>query len=117
MNNNMTHHNHFKKIGKLYYLTDWAGILIDTMEEVGLAFYVGSNGQVLLEKYGKPEIVNAWYEKYGKERSNAKPGSSTIVVTGAFEVEDLNKLIIYESFAKKFHDKMFNMRFFGKKSE
>ncbi len=104
------HSNHFKKVGKIYYLTDWAGLLIDAMEEVSLVFHISSKGDVLLKKYGMPNVIKNWYEGYAKDDPNAESGSSTIVVTGTFEVEDLNKLISDESFAKEFHDDLFSSK-------
>ncbi len=105
-----SHSNHFKKVGKIYYLTDWAGLLIDAMEEVGLAFHINSKGDVLLKKYGIPNVIKNWYEGSAKNHPNLGFDSTTIIVTGTFEVEDLNKLISDESFAKEFHDNLFNLR-------
>ena len=92
--------NHFKKIGRQYYLTDWEGNLLQQMETVGLVFRIRPNKAIDLVGYGHAATVQANFSF--EPEANHK----LIFFKGKFKVEDLNKLVSDDSYAEVFYNQL-----------
>lgn len=92
--------NHFKKLGRQYYLTDWEGNLLQQMEIVGLVFHIRSNNAIDLVGYGDNAIVR---ENFTFQPQN---NDKLIIFSGRFKIKDLNKLLSDESYAEVFYNKL-----------
>jgi len=89
--------NHFKKMGKYYYLTDYQGILLQTMTEIGLVFRVKGE-EVELIKYGDAMEVRDYYYLYCTE------GEVYFFRSKFEDLTQVNKLLEEESYAKTFYN-------------
>ena len=99
-------HNHFHKIGRKYYLTDYLGIFISQMEYVSLIFHVLENGVVVLKKYGSTPSVMSWYERNEQDYPHKTGDYLLIFGSDKWEVEDLNKLLKDVTYAQTFYLKL-----------
>lgn len=99
-------HNHFHKIGKNYYLTDYLGVLISSMEYVSLIFHVTDKGNVLLKKYGSTPDVMSWYERNEQDFPHKTGDYLLIFGSDKWVVEDLNKLLSDATYTKIFYKKL-----------
>ena len=97
-------YNHFKKIGKQYYLTDYVGILLQQMSVISLVFHVKTNGEATLVKYGSYDSVLYWFQE--KEKNYPIKANELLLVftSDDWEVEQLNKLLSNYSYANKFYN-------------
>ena len=93
--------NHFKKLGRQYYLTDWEGNLLQQMETVGLVFHIMPNKAVDLIGYGDDEIIRENFTDVKPEVNH-----KLIIFSGQFKVKDLNKLVSDDSYAEVFYNKL-----------
>jgi len=89
--------NHFKKMGKCYYLTDYQGILLQTMTEIGLVFRV-TGEEVELIKYGDALEVRDYYYLYCTE------GEVYFFRSKFKDLTQVNKLLEDDSYAKTFYN-------------
>ena len=99
-------YNHFKKIGRQYYLTDYLGILLTSMWEVGLAMLVKVNGEATLLKYGDKDAVLCWFHE-NEEKLEVEANEVLVVFNSSnWEVEELNKLLSNHSYATVFYNQL-----------
>lgn len=98
--------NYFHKIGKKYYLTDHLGVLIQAMDEIGLAFEEHSSGEIELVRYGSSESVRAWYLTHQDDYAADAPMKLIVMYSNTWSEKELNQLLSNDSYAKIFYYRM-----------
>ena len=91
--------NHFHKIGRQYYLTDYIGILLQTMQEIGLVFRILGD-EVELIKYGDAMEVRDYYYLHCKE------GETYFIRSKFTDLDKINKLLSDEKYATVFYNEL-----------
>jgi len=91
--------NHFHKIGRQYYLTDYIGVLLQTMQEIGLVFLIKGE-EVELIKYGDAMEVRDYYYLHCKE------GETYFIRSKFTDLDKINKLLSDEKYATAFYNEL-----------
>lgn len=87
---------HYEFSNGSYYLKDECGDIIRMSDEVSICFSMIDEDHVVMHKHGSPEGVTKWYDETRKRYIEAglnKEARELGVITGKFDVVELNKIL------------------------